>query len=127
MSFVVHFNLPEFLKDINKGSTVYCAAYALKDKPTGTVLLTSDAGVPGGVIRAIQMTITGENPNALALAMDAASKVRAFLQSKEIIINLGVFATSGLQEALRYWAVVPSYSLTDVDEVLKQGEEVASK
>ena len=125
MAFLVHFGFPEFFKDLIKGSVVYSAAYSLKDNPTGTVLLTSDAGVPGGTIHAVQMTITGDSLTGLALAVEASDKIEAFLESKGMTIRMGILLTSGLQDALRYWGTPAKYSLTDVRKMLEQGNEVA--
>jgi hypothetical protein len=127
MTFLLHFGFPGFLKELARGSIVCSAAYAFKDQPTGTVLLTSDAGITGGTIHALQMTITGDTSGGLALAVEASDKIESFLVSKGMKIRVGILLTSGLQEALRYWGSSSSYSLIEVRELLEQREEVALK
>lgn len=126
MSFLVHFGFPAFFKHLTEGSIVYCAAYALKDQPDGVVLLTSDRNVPGGTIHSVQMSITGDNPDALVLATSASEKIEEFLKVKGITMRAGVLLTTGLQDALRYWGR-PSegYSLTELQDLLEQGKEVS--
>jgi hypothetical protein len=124
MSFLVYFNLQEFLQaTIKDGNTIYCAAYSLTGKSDGFVLLTSDAGVSGGSIHAVQITIVaGDSPteSATDLAREAVHKFAKFLKAKGIIVGLGVFLTTGLQEAIKYWGNVTRYSLSNLEKELEE-------
>ena len=78
MKFLVHLGLPPFVKGLTKGCVVYIASYALvSDNKNAFVVLSSDLGVPDGVIHAVRITITESPENKLPLALAERPDLRA--------------------------------------------------
>jgi len=131
MKFLILFSFPLFFKHLAEGSKVYSVAYSEaagsstvpKDKAQSFVLLTSDGGIAGGIILAMQMIITGDVESPLDLAVKGSDKIDEFLTGKGISVQDGVLLTAGLHEALRYWGKASIYSLDELEELLDSGKE----
>lgn len=136
MNFVVHFSFPAFFRTLAGGSTVYSVAYveSSRQKPLeaatgpGLVLLTSDAGVEGGMVRVLQIRVTNNATDLstkppIDLAEEASEKISEFLSSKGVRVQEGVLLTVGLQDALRYWGQGTEYSLTELAELFSTGKD----
>ena len=95
-----------FFKTLAAGSTVYSMAFSegLEEKAEGFLLLTSEAGVAGGTIHAIQMIIKDDNQTvALTRAVAAEEEIQEFLKSKGMTVHDGILLTAGMHDAVRFW------------------------
>jgi|GEM_PF-2890864 len=126
MNFVVHFSFVEFVKPLKAGSIAYITAFALpssiKGEYAGYLLATSDAGIEGGTVQALQIMLSdkAEDSNAaLELASQAYITILNFLKRKRVKVVWGILSTAGLHESLRYWNQVTRYSITELKELTK--------
>lgn len=125
MNFIIYFGITTFSKTLKAGSTAYIVPFALPGRtPTegkGYVLITTDAGVEGGTIHALQIEISNipeEGIGAIDFAIQASDMVAGFLKSRRMNVIRGVLSTAGLHESLQYWGQVARYSVTEVGKVL---------
>lgn len=136
MNFVVHLGFPPFFLSLRKGCTVYTASYTLKDDPKAYVILTSDAGVSGGVVHALRLIIEvdgnttttqkeGEEPKDARLEVGSRGRelVEEFLTAKGVELRIGsVLMTNGLDEALNFWSAL-THTLQELTELLEKGKD----
>src|SRR6476661_1112907 len=104
MNFVIYYTFPPFIKPLKAGCTVYITAY--RENPGGSpnpnpitynrILLTSDAGVDGGTLHVLQMSISEE---PIPINIDSASSdpgsdaydiIVEFLQKRGIKVSEGI-------------------------------------
>jgi hypothetical protein len=128
-NFIVFFAFTKFFHALHKGNTVYVAAFSRSqgDENRPALLLTSDAGVEGGTVRAVQLNFTetfkDDDKTNKALSK-AFNTVQEFLESKGLRVQEGVLLTTGLNEALPNWANVPKLSIPKLRNLLRTGKDV---
>jgi hypothetical protein len=129
MSFVIHFNLADFMEVLSANSVVYSVSYTetALGKTDAVVVLTSDAGLAGGPVHAARLIIDAEKGDE-ASVVSTAEKFGELLELKGMIWHQGIMLTEGLREALRYYGKTGvSYSGKQLDELLIKEKEKPKK
>ncbi len=130
MNYVVYFNFEGFFSVLKADVTVHVAAFSLATASEGfkgQLLITTDAGVEGGTVHAIQIVLLdkAEDSNkALAVASRGYDVVRDFLKSEfGVKVNLGTLSTAGLHESIRFWGQVIRYDVAKLSELLAKANK----
>ena len=122
MNFVLHFTIRSFVEKLQAGSIVYLATYTLGvgKEETKHLLLTTDGGIEGGTIQAVNMRILekAEADSTKVSSLEASEMFIAFLKTRRVTVLKGVLATAGLNDTLQYWNEMISYSLAEISGVL---------
>jgi len=123
MNFILHFKIIDFFDGLKAGITAYSVAFAkgTAEDQKGYVLVTTDGGVEGGTVHAIQIQVQidkNETQTGLELAVAAAESIRAFLKHKEVKSADGILATDGLHEMLDSWGHVNRVTVSRLNQLL---------
>ena len=129
MSFLIHFNIRNFVESLAAGSTVYSLAFVdpSREKPQAIVLLTSDAGVADGRIHVIRIAIETNGEDPLTAAGNASDKLRELLGLTGTTYRTGVLHTAGLQDALRYYGNTGLYTMKELEELIAEEKKGKDK
>jgi len=132
MNFVVHFNFRSFSGVLKAGATAYLAVFsqpAVKpEESTGHVIITTDGGVEGGTVHALQITLLDkvtDAEKALEFAVEASNILIKSLKSRRVRTARGILSTAGLHESLQYWSDAARFSMAELTESLKTAKKKA--
>lgn len=121
VNFLIHIYIPEFFEALEPEATVCLVAFTQPSKPPQEcLLLTSDAGIDGGTVHAIKLSLAdAKTDDADKIARQAFRHVQEYVRRKGMKAAEGVLLTAGLQEALEYWANSPRVTLAQLEQFVR--------